>query len=196
LPIQKPKGRKRPSHKKAYASLAVLVLLGLSSLTFAYLNGYLPGGGASCPTTATSTTGVAYACINTTQGSFEVELFSAAAPKTVANFVTLAKSGFYNGLAWWRVENNPDFVIQTGDPNVNSTLPESRSAWGSGTSGASIPFEYSPTLHNYAGYLAMASTAPRTTIVSISATWPILMTGMTQLPGMPTLSRNLPVQKK
>ncbi len=168
VPLQKPRGRKRPSHKKAYASVVVLVLLGLSSLAYAYVNGFLPGGGnnttgsttstVACPTPPSNSTD-AYACIYTTQGAFEVQLFASKAPKTVANFVSLANSGFFDGLAWWRVEHG--FVIQTGDPNVNSTLSEPRSKWGLGTSGVSIPFEYSTSLHNYAGYLAMASTAPK-----------------------------------
>ena len=44
-----------------------------------------------------------------------VALFDLDAPKTVANFVKLAESGFYTGLKWHRVI--PDFVIQGGCPN-------------------------------------------------------------------------------
>ena len=43
-----------------------------------------------------------------------LEFFPADAPKTVENFVTLAKKGFYNGLTFHRVV--PDFVVQGGDP--------------------------------------------------------------------------------
>jgi len=45
----------------------------------------------------------------------DVELYEKDAPKTVANFVKLAKDGFYNGLTFHRVI--PDFVIQGGCPN-------------------------------------------------------------------------------
>lgn len=45
----------------------------------------------------------------------KVEFYDHDAPKTVANFVKLAESGFYDGLKWHRVL--PDFVIQGGCPN-------------------------------------------------------------------------------
>jgi cyclophilin family peptidyl-prolyl cis-trans isomerase/HEAT repeat protein len=57
-------------------------------------------------------TPVAY--IDTTEGLIQVELAVVDAPRTVANFVALARKGFYNGLSWHRVV--PDFVVQTGDP--------------------------------------------------------------------------------
>jgi peptidyl-prolyl cis-trans isomerase B (cyclophilin B) len=47
------------------------------------------------------------------------EFFPADAPKTVENFVTLAKKGFYNGLSFHRVV--PDFVVQGGCPKGNGT---------------------------------------------------------------------------
>ena len=53
--------------------------------------------------------------INTDKGIMDVELYEKDAPKTVANFVKLAKDGFYNGLTFHRVI--PDFVIQGGCPN-------------------------------------------------------------------------------
>jgi cyclophilin family peptidyl-prolyl cis-trans isomerase len=84
-----------------------------------------------------------------------VQLFPASAPKTVANFVGLAKSGFYDNLVWHRIV--PGFVIQTGDSKTKNGGGD-RSLWGQGTSGTSVPFENDPTLHNSAGYVAMAST--------------------------------------
>ncbi len=53
--------------------------------------------------------------IITVKGTMKVEFFEKDAPKTVANFVKLAQSGFYNGLTFHRVL--PDFVIQGGCPN-------------------------------------------------------------------------------
>ena len=48
-----------------------------------------------------------------------LEFFPADAPKTVENFVTLAKKGFYNGLSFHRVV--PDFVVQGGCPKGDGT---------------------------------------------------------------------------
>ena len=55
------------------------------------------------------------AIIKTNKGEMAVDLYANDAPKTVANFVKLAESGFYTGLKWHRVI--PDFVIQGGCPN-------------------------------------------------------------------------------
>ena len=55
------------------------------------------------------------AVISTNKGQMHVALYDLEAPKTVANFVKLAESGFYTGLKWHRVI--PDFVIQGGCPN-------------------------------------------------------------------------------
>ncbi len=59
------------------------------------------------------------AIIKTNKGEMKVEFYEKDAPKTVANFVKLAKDGFYNGLTWHRVL--PDFVIQGGCPKGNGT---------------------------------------------------------------------------
>ncbi|MES2589647.1 MAG: peptidylprolyl isomerase [Bacteroidota bacterium] len=53
--------------------------------------------------------------IKTSKGDMHVDFYENDAPNTVANFVKLAKSGFYNGLTFHRVI--PDFVIQGGCPN-------------------------------------------------------------------------------
>ncbi len=52
--------------------------------------------------------------MNTNQGSIKIKLFPKQAPKTVENFVTHAKDGYYNGIIFHRVI--PDFMIQGGDP--------------------------------------------------------------------------------
>jgi peptidyl-prolyl cis-trans isomerase B (cyclophilin B) len=54
--------------------------------------------------------------IYTNKGEMKVEFFVKDAPKTVANFVKLAQTGYYDGLKWHRVI--PDFVIQGGCPNT------------------------------------------------------------------------------
>ena len=67
--------------------------------------------------------------INTVKGTMDVEFYEKDAPNTVANFVKLAKDGFYNGLTFHRVI--PDFVIQGGCPDGT----------GAGGSGYSIDCE-------------------------------------------------------
>ncbi len=56
------------------------------------------------------------AVIKTNKGAMTVDLYTEDAPNTVANFVKLAKDGYYDGLKWHRVI--PDFVIQGGCPNT------------------------------------------------------------------------------
>jgi peptidyl-prolyl cis-trans isomerase B (cyclophilin B) len=55
------------------------------------------------------------AIIKTNKGDMRVDFYEKDAPNTVANFVKLAKSGYYDGLKWHRVL--PNFVIQGGCPN-------------------------------------------------------------------------------
>lgn len=89
--------------------------------------------------------------ITTSMGVIEARLFYDKAPKTVSNFVTLARKGFYNGIKFHRVI--PDFMIQTGDPNGN----------GTGGPGYSFADEFHPTLkHSKAGILSMANAGPDT----------------------------------
>lgn len=75
-----------------------------------------------------------------------VELYEKDAPKTVANFVKLAKQGFYNGLSFWRVV--PGFVVQGGDPKGD----------GTGGPGYTIRDEVNARKH-LTGTVAMAKTA-------------------------------------
>ena len=81
----------------------------------------------------------------------KLEFYENDAPNTVANFVKLAKSGFYDGLAFHRVI--PDFMIQGGDPT------------GSGMGGPGYRFEdeIHPELrHDAPGILSMANAGPGT----------------------------------
>jgi len=81
--------------------------------------------------------------IETTKGAIEVTLDGKVAPLTVANFLNLVKTGFYNGIPFHRVE--PGFVIQAGDPTVVGRPPV----------GFTIPDEKSPMKHTK-GTMAMA----------------------------------------
>ncbi len=90
--------------------------------------------------------------LKTNYGNMTLELDADAAPKTVTNFVTLAKSGYYNGLTFHRVI--PRFMIQGGDPS------------GDGTGGASVfgaSFEDEINDHKLTrGAIAMANRGPNT----------------------------------
>lgn len=91
------------------------------------------------------------ATITTTKGKIVLELFPKEAPKTVNNFVFLAKEGFYNGTIFHRVI--PDFMIQGGDPT------------GTGRGGPGYKFENEnkdSTRKFDAGTLAMANAGPDT----------------------------------
>jgi len=67
------------------------------------------------------------AIIETNLGNIELRFFPDIAPKHVENFLTLAKSGFYDGTIFHRVI--PGFMIQGGDPNTKGT---NKSIYGQG----------------------------------------------------------------
>lgn len=87
--------------------------------------------------------------IKTHEGTMKLELFFKKAPNTVANFVHLADSGFYNGLPFHRIIEG--FMAQGGDPN------------GDGTGGPKwkIDDERNDLKHE-AGTLSMANSGPNT----------------------------------
>lgn len=93
------------------------------------------------------------AVMHTNMGDIKIKLFPEKAPKTVENFVTHSKNGYYDGLKFHRVIN--DFMIQGGDPRGNGTGGES--IWG-----GSFPDEFDPELHNLRGALSMANSGPNT----------------------------------
>ena len=76
------------------------------------------------------------AVIETKLGKIVVEFYEKDAPKTVANFIKLAKDGFYNGTTFHRVI--PGFMIQGGDPNSKDN---DRSNDGAGGPGYTVPAE-------------------------------------------------------
>lgn len=91
-----------------------------------------------------------YAHIKTNKGDIKIELFASESPKTVNNFVFLAREGFYDGIRFHRIIK--DFMIQTGDPK------------GDGTGGPGYSFEDElPPKHSYEpGIVAMANAGPNT----------------------------------
>jgi len=99
----------------------------------------------------TETSNEILAEMNTSKGVIHLRLYPQQAPVTVANFVNLAKRGFYDGLSFHRVIDN--FMIQGGCP------------LGSGTGGPGYKFEdeCTPELrHDTPGKLSMANSGPST----------------------------------
>jgi cyclophilin family peptidyl-prolyl cis-trans isomerase len=92
---------------------------------------------------------VTSATLHTNHGPIAVDLFDDDAPKTVENFVKLARDGFYDGTTFHRVI--PDFMIQGGDPS------------GDGTGGPGYEFDDEPNDRPVVrGALAMANRGPNT----------------------------------
>ncbi|EAF8151577.1 peptidylprolyl isomerase [Listeria monocytogenes] len=89
----------------------------------------------------------------TNRGTIRIKLFPEIAPKTVENFVTHSKNGYYDGLIFHRVI--PEFMIQGGDPDGRGTGGES--IWGE-----SFEDEFSTEAFNLRGALSMANAGPNT----------------------------------
>jgi cyclophilin family peptidyl-prolyl cis-trans isomerase len=93
-----------------------------------------------------------HATFHTSKGDFTAQLFAKQAPKTVNNFVFLARDGFYNGTTFHRVIAG--FMAQGGDPT------------GTGTGGPGYQFADEPGAlagkHSEAGILSMANAGPNT----------------------------------
>jgi len=89
--------------------------------------------------------------VHTSKGDIAATLFAAETPVTVANFLNLAKRGYYDGVSFHRVI--PDFMIQGGDPT------------GTGRGGPGYRFEdeCKPNLkHDKPGVFSMANAGPGT----------------------------------
>ena len=124
----------------------LFVLLGVSMVAFSS-SAYAQKG-------AKKPTGTTVGVIKTTMGTIEIAFYDKEAPKTVENFIGLAKKGFYNGILFHRVIDG--FMIQGGDPT------------GSGSGGTSIwgkefEDEVTPKLvFEKEGIVAMANRGPNT----------------------------------
>ncbi|MBN1401756.1 MAG: peptidylprolyl isomerase [Anaerolineae bacterium] len=91
------------------------------------------------------------AVIQTEKGAVRLELYDDQAPKTVNNFVFLAREGFYDGVTFHRVI--PGFMAQTGDPTGT----------GSGGPGYRFEDEFDPALrHDSEGVVSMANAGANT----------------------------------
>lgn len=87
-----------------------------------------------------------FAILKTEKGDIRIQLFADKAPKTVNNFVFLARQGFYDDITFHRVI--PGFIAQTGDPTGT----------GGGGPGYTIEDEFNPDLkHDRPGRVSMAN---------------------------------------
>jgi cyclophilin family peptidyl-prolyl cis-trans isomerase len=141
-----------PAMKQTILSL-VVVILGMA--------GTVNAGAQPLKAVATQTV-----IMKTSMGDITIELYGKDAPKTVANFVGLAKKGFYNGILFHRVI--PGFMIQGGDPK--SRYDSLREEWGTGGEsiyGENFADEIDPNsraskLGYSEGVVAMANAGPNT----------------------------------
>ncbi len=102
--------------------------------------------------------------MKTNKGTVTIELFAKEAPKTVNNFVFLAKEGYYENVKFHRIIKG--FMIQGGDPT------------GTGAGGPGYKFEDEPVTRDYSpGTIAMANSGPNT-----NGSQFFIMDGQTSLP--------------
>lgn len=98
------------------------------------------------------------ATMHTSKGDITIELFDGEAPNTVANFVKLAQSGFYDGTKFHRVIQS--FMIQGGDPLTKDD--SEANFWGTGGPGYKFADEIHAHNQNAVGTIAMANAGPNT----------------------------------
>lgn len=124
--------------------------------------GATPTPRPACPTAAptaeeaaTILTDAERAVLTTNRGEISIELAAEGAPIAVANFVALARCGFYDGITFHRVI--PGFVAQAGDPQTRDNR-EDFDGLGSGSPGYRFEVEFPPEDTTYTRYLvAMAN---------------------------------------
>lgn len=112
--------------------------------------------GAPAPTPSMSTSTNPRAVLATDYGAIELELYAAESPKTVENFLALARKGYYDGTKFHRVI--AEFMIQGGDPNSRNA---DWSTHGIGGPGYTFADEINSHLL-VRGSLAMANAGPNT----------------------------------
>ncbi len=118
-----------------------------------------------CPTAAPTSTGAQQiltdadrAAVKTNKGEFGVELYGSAAPIATANFVALARCGFYDGISFHRVLAG--FIIQAGDPNTRQNHGDFEGL-GGGTPGYRFEIEPPANNLNYDQYVVVMANAGR-----------------------------------
>lgn len=124
----------------------LLIGLVMAALLAACSTESSPSPSAACPTAAptaaqaqTILADAGQAAVKTNKGDFTMELYGDRAPIATANFVALARCGFYDGISFHRVIAG--FVIQAGDPQTKSNHDDFQ---GLGTGGPGYEFEIEP----------------------------------------------------
>jgi len=156
-PKKKASTKSRAGRRKKWPVFLVIGLAAVAVLVVVVLN--LPGdtgGDVTMPKTYSAPPPMVIdvdkqytATIETEKGSIVLELFAADAPKTVNNFVFLAREGFYDGTTFHRVI--PGFMAQGGDPTGT----------GAGGPGYTFEDEFGDRKHT-PGALSMANSGPDT----------------------------------
>jgi len=139
------------------ALIAALVLLGAGCERGTPAPANVNGAPAPISSMSTTTTNPRVV-FTTSYGAIELELFTADAPKTVENFLSLARKGYYDGTAFHRVIKG--FMIQGGDP-LTKAQPDNWSVHGTGGPGYTFADEFNENLL-VRGSLAMANAGPNT----------------------------------
>ncbi len=124
------------------------------------VSGQVTGGAQTSSNSANSNDmqNISTATLHTSMGDITIQLDSKATPNTVANFVKLASSGFYDGTKFHRVIKG--FMDQGGDPFTKDDSLQSR--WGTGGPGYQFADEIGPNNRNDVGTIAMANAGPNT----------------------------------
>jgi len=124
----------------------------------------VPNPASSTPTTTTKITKpttnqkIMNATLHTSMGDITIEFSPTGTPNTVANFIKLAQSGFYDGTKFHRVIKG--FMDQGGDPLTKDDAKEAQ--WGTGGPGYKFNDEITANNKNDAGTIAMANSGPNT----------------------------------
>jgi peptidyl-prolyl cis-trans isomerase B (cyclophilin B) len=133
--------------KTLFALCAAVALLGLSSVRAEDTNK------AAAAPAATKAPASEVAVVQTSEGTMVLEFWPEVAPKTVDNFKSLAKKGFYDGTCFHRVIKG--FMIQGGDPKTKDD--SLKGEWGTGGPGYTVNAEFNDRSH-VRGVLSMART--------------------------------------
>lgn len=118
----------------------------------------LAGAPESAGPSASAATKIMQATFYTNKGDITIEFFGADAPKTVANFTSLAAKGFYDNTKFHRVIKG--FMIQGGDPLSKNDSMMAR--WGTGGPGYTFADELRENNRNDVGTISMANAGPDT----------------------------------
>ena len=134
--------------KQSILTAAILLCISVGPCAFA---ADVTGKEAKKEESKTTVNANEVAVIKTSQGEMVLEFWPDVAPKTVENFKTLAKKGFYDGTCFHRVIKG--FMIQGGDPLTKDESKANR--WGTGDPGYKIKAEFNDKPH-IKGVISMA----------------------------------------